>query len=523
MFREALYYARMAWYYGRFIKAAPIADPVAAIRETLARREENFLNLARHGVFDNSRSPYHQLFHLADCAFEDLRDSVRRYGLEKTLADLRAAGVYLSHEEVKGKPLQRHGKDIPNDVGATANPGSSKGMESVSSGSRSRGTATPTSNEYRLYRECYETLARQEFGTKGFAIGHLRPILPSPGALVASVGMARSGQPAERWFTVGKSFRTNGPYALMTRLLVAEARLLGCDVPFPTFLEPDDFRPVAQWLAENKRRGIPTMLRSGVSWATRACAAAIEANLDISGTVIITGGEAISPARWRVFQSAGVQAFGRYAISELGTVGIGCPQLPGNSVHLFADAVAVIGYRRPAPFVDSEVNSLLFTSIHPLASRVYINAEMEDAGTLVPATCDCVYSRVGFRTVIQDVYSFGKLSSHGMTLAGDILLTILEDRLPARFGGGPGDYQLVEMEGAAQLELRLRVSPRLHNVNLSAVRDFFLEQVRGLYGGALSVRTWEATSTVRAEAIEPHQTRSGKVHALHLAAFGGRL
>ncbi len=521
MFKEAIYYARMAWYYGRFVKAAPIPDPEAAIRDTLLHREDNFLNLVRRGIFENPRSPYNSLFRLADCTFEDVTSSVRRNGLEKTLKDLREAGIYLTHEEVKGKPIHRHGKTIPNDVAATANPGSSKGMESVSSGSRSRGIATPTSNAYRLYRECYETLAYQESGAKDRAVALLRPILPSPSALVATVGLARCGQPAERWFTVGKSFRSNGPYALMTRLLVAEARLLGCRVPFPSYLDKDDFLPVAQWVAEKKRQGIQTLLRSGVSWATRMCAAALEESLDISGTMMIAGGEAISPARRRVFDAAGVQAIGRYAISEIGTVGIGCPHLSGNSVHLLADAVAVIEHRRPAPFADTEVNSLLFTSVHPLASRVYINAEMEDAGTLVPASCDCAYSRVGFRTVIQDVYSFGKLSSHGMTLAGNALLTIIEERLPARFGGGPGDYQLVEIEGAAQGELRLRVTPRLRSVDLAEVQGFFLEQVRRIYGGSLSVRTWEATSSIRAEAIEPYQTRSGKVHALHLAAFGG--
>jgi hypothetical protein len=442
--------------------------------------------------------------------------------LENTLKDLREAGIYLTHEEVKGKPIHRHGKTIPNNVAATANPGSSGGMESVSSGSRSSGIATPSSNEYRLYRECYDILARQEFGADERALGFLRPILPSPGALVEMAGIARRGRRAERWFTVGKSFRSNGPYAFVTRFLVAEARLLGCRVPFPTFLSSDDFRPVARWAAENKRRGIPTLLRSGVSWATRTCAAAIEEALDISGTVMIVGGEAISPARRRVFDAAGVRAFGRYAISEFGTVGIGCPHLTGNSVHLLADVVAVIEHRRPAPFVDSEVNSLLFTSVHPLASRVYINADMEDAGTLVPATCNCAYSRVGLRTVIQDLYSFGKLSSQGMTLTGDALLTIIEERLPERFGGSPGDYQLVEIEGAAQAELRLRVSPRLRSVDLTEVRGFFLEQVRRIYGGSLSVRTWESTSSIKTEAIEPFQTGSGKVHALHLAAFGGR-
>ncbi len=522
MLKEAFYYTRMAWHYGRYVRMPPILDPENAIREHLAGREANFLTLARRGIFENSRSPYYHLFRLANCNFEDLNHSVRRNGLEKTLQVLREAGVHLTHAEVKGKPIHRHGSQVPNDVAATANPASSGGIESVSSGSRSSGTATPTSNEYRLYRECYETLARQAFGVQDCAFGFLRPILPSPGPLVALVGMARDGHRAERWFTVGKSFRSNGPYALATRLLVAEARLLGCRVPFPTFLDKDDFRPVAKWVAEKKRQGIQTLLRSGVSWGTRMCASAIEASLDISGTMLMAGGEAISAARRRIFQTAGVQVFGRYAISEIGTVGIGCPQLTGNSVHLFTDAVAAIEHRRPAPFVDAEVNSLLFTSVHPLASRVYINAEMEDAGTLAPATCDCVYSRVGFRTVIQDIYSFGKLSSQGMTLAGEVLQTIIEERLPERFGGSPGDYQLVEVEGAAQLELRLRVSPRLPNLDLNVVREFFLEQVRGLYGGALSVRTWEATSSIQAEAIEPYETRSGKVHALHLTAFGGR-
>src|SRR5579872_1981267 len=188
MFKEAHYYARMARHYGRFIAMPPIPDPESAVRNTLACREQNFLNLARRGIFENTRSPYYHLLRLASCTVEDLEDSVRRKGLETTLKDLREAGVYLSHEEVKGKPVLRNGKTIPNDVAATANPGSSEGIESISSGSRSGGTATPTSNEYRLYRECYETLARQAFGSETCAFGVLRPILPSPGALVAAVG-----------------------------------------------------------------------------------------------------------------------------------------------------------------------------------------------------------------------------------------------------------------------------------------------------------------------------------------------
>jgi hypothetical protein len=520
MFKEALYYTRMAWHYGRFVKLPPIKDPRATIRANIERREENFLNLVRDGIFENPKSPYRQLLRLAGCTFEDLRASVSHHGLERTLKNLRQAGVYLTHAEVKGKPIYRHGREVPNDVAATANPNASRGIEAVSSGSRSRGTATPTSNTYRQYRECYEILAREEFGAQDHVCGLLRPILPSPAALIASAGFARSGQPAERWFTVGKSFQNGGLYSFATTLLVVEARLLGCRVPFPTYLEDNDFLSVARWIAENKRRGVSTFLRTGASWGTRMCAAALDEGLDISGSVLMVAGEPISIARRRVFDAAKVEAFGRYVISEMGTIGISCRHTNGNSVHLFTDAVAVIGHRRPAPYADTEVNSLLFTSVHPNASRLYINAEMEDAATLVPATCDCVFSRLGYHTILQDVYSFGKLSGHGITLGGHALLSIIEEQLPSRFGGRPGDYQLVETEGKAQLELRLRVSSRVQNVDVESVQAFFLEQVRSLYGGSLSARTWESTSSFRVERAEPYQTRTGKVHALHLTAFG---
>jgi hypothetical protein len=241
---------------------------------------------------------------------------------------------------------------------------------------------------------------------------------------------------------------------------------------------------------------------------------------DISGTLFSTTGEGITESRRRLFHAAGVTAYGRYVISEIGTIGTSCPHLTGNSVHLFDDTAAIVMHKRPALFVDGEVNALLLTTVHPDVSRVFINADMEDGGTLHPARCDCTFSRLGYRTIIQDLQSFGKLTAYSMVLAGPLLLSILEEALPTRFGGAPGDYQLVEQEGREQKELRLRVSPRLGALDLAEVHDFFLRQIKALYGGNVSQRVWRATDAFQVLVAEPHRTRTGKVHPIHLAAFG---
>jgi hypothetical protein len=516
---EARYYLRMARYYGEYVRTGPPLDPEDMLRRSAARRDTNFLGLVQHDVFENPRTPYYHLLRRAGCTFRDLEESVRREGLEGTLERLRAEGVYLTHDEVKGGTVRRGSTEIANDPAATARPNSPGGLESISSGSRSKGTATLASNAYRRHREAYEMLARKEWGVAGRATAVLQSVLPAPGGLIASTSLHHCGQPAEHWFAIGKSWREEFHYRFVTAFLAAEARVLGCHVPLPEYLPPNEFGRVVHWIVSVKRSGRLAFIRSGVSSATRVCGAAMERGLDISGTLFSTTGEGITEARRRLFDAAGVTAYGRYVISEIGTIGTTCRHVTGNSVHLFDDTAAIIVHRRPAPYADADVNALLFTTVHPDVSRVFINADMEDGGTLHPVRCDCTFSRVGYRTIIQDVQSFGKLSAHSMVLAGPPLLRILEDALPHRFGGAPGDFQLVEQEGRAQKELRLRVSPRLGSLDSATVQDFFLRQIKTLYGGNVSQRVWRATETFQVEVGEPYRTRTGKVHPIHLATF----
>ena len=516
MIKEARYYARMAWYFAGFLRHPAIADPRHILQETLDRREENFLDLVRTGVYDNPASPFLELLRLADCSYDDLAALVSRHGLEPALEQLRAAGVYLSHAEAKGAPIVRSGRVIANHPGATGHPRSPGGMESLSSGSRSRSTTTPATNGYRLYREFYETIQRREIGADDRVTATLHSILPAPAGLLFCAGEARSGRPAARWFTSGGTVRDAAPYRVVTNLLVFEARLLGRPMPRPTYLAANDFWPVVAWIAECRTRGRSVLIRGSASASTRVCAVARDRGIDISGTIFVTSGEAVSAAKRRLMDDVGARAYPRYVISELGTIGLACSHTLGNSVHWFSDSTAIISHRRAASFADSDVNSLLFTSIHPLASQLFINVEMEDEARMVPARCDCEFSRLGFTTLLEDVQSFGKLTGHGLTLAGTDMVALIEERLPARFGGAPGDYQLVQYETERQAEVCLRISPRVPTVDPATVHDFFMNEVRAMHGGALSRRVWMQTSSLKAEIAEPYRTRTGKVLALHL-------
>jgi hypothetical protein len=117
---------------------------------------------------------------------------------------------------------------------------------------------------------------------------------------------------------------------------------------------------------------------------------------------------------------------------------------------------------------------------------------------------------------IDDIYSYGKLTGQGVTLMGGDVVRILESALPERFGGGPGDYQLVEYDGAGQSQLELRISPRTGAAAPDEVRDFLLQEIRGCYGGALASRVWTHSGGLEAIIAEPFTTRSGKVLPLHL-------
>jgi hypothetical protein len=94
----------------------------------------------------------------------------------------------------------------------------------------------------------------------------------------------------------------------------------------------------------------------------------------------------------------------------------------------------------------------------------------------------------------------------------------LEEVLPARFGGSPLDYQLMEEEDEQGFtRLSLLISPRVGAVNEQSVIDTVLESLRRSSVSANLARAiWSQTQTLRVKRMDPIWTARGKLMPLHL-------
>jgi len=524
LLQELRYYTRMAVGIAQFLREPLPESAEAFVRERLRDRERSFLDTLSRAVFNRPDHPYTVMFRIAGCEPGDLANEVRRNGLEATLLQLRRAGVYLAHNEWKGlTPIVRNRREIPHALTDFRNPLVTGWVQSSSSGSSGSPVTTSRSTAAYLHLAMYGILRAREFGAADRLQINLQPILPFAGGLLMAIRAHRLGMPVDRWYTEATRLG-DSHYRTVTRTLVWFANRLGARAPYPTYLPPDDFSPVAAHIARRRREGRAAIVYGIASPLVRVAAAATEKGHDISGTLFFCAGEAVTPSKLAVLERAGARGMAGYMISEVGHVGIACSCAVGDRMHVYQDALEVIGFRRPAPYADDvEVNSLHFTTLLPYSPNIFVNIEVDDEGCLETATCDCLYSRLGLTRTLSRVHSFGKISPQGMTFHGTDVVRVLEEALPARLGGAPGDYQLVECEAAnGQTEIRLHVSSRVGVTDIERARDVFLELMRAQWGGALATRHWISAGAVSVHVAEPIATQTGKVHPVRLLSAAGQ-
>jgi hypothetical protein len=231
-------------------------------------------------------------------------------------------------------------------------------------------------------------------------------------------------------------------------------------------------------------------------------------------------GEPITPARLAEIRQAGADAVPDYGSADAGgPVSYGClaPMAP-DEVHVFQDLHALI---QPGADVDERAlppDALLISSLRLTSPLILLNVSMGDKAILSRRACSCPLEGLGWTTHLHTVRSFEKLTAGGMTFLDTDVIRVLEEVLPARFGGGPTDYQLVDEEDEHGVpRIRLLVHPRLGPLDDDAVREALLETVgRGSGVERVMALAWRDARLVAVERQPPKTTSMGKIQHVHL-------
>jgi hypothetical protein len=489
----------------------------------IARRAADFLELMRHAIFAQPASPYLRLLRAAGIEGGDLAGLVAREGLEATLAILFRQGVYLTVDELKGRrPVVRGAVAFRIEPGQLRNPLSRAHLLRYTSGSR--GAATAVAVDLRHVRDCAvdTCLAFEARGSRGWR--HAVWTVPGSSAIVQMTHLACFGARPERCFLQvdPRAPGLHARYAWSSLALRWVSLLAGAPLPRPELATLDDPLPIARWMADTLRAGRVPHLVSFVSPAILLCRAARAAGLDLRGGVLTVGGEPLTPARHAALRASGLEVMSGYASTEAGGIATEClaPEAPAD-LHVQLDRVALIQPGGAAGRSGLPEDGLLATALRPTAPVVLLNASLGDRGRLTTRTCRCPLGILGWSVHLAHVRSFEKLTAGGMTFYDADVARVLDEVLPARFGGGPTDYQLVEAEAAGgEARLILRVHPAIGPLDERFVESAFLDAIGGGSGAErVMALQWRQAGLLEVERRPPTATASGKI--LHLRSASG--
>ena len=285
----------------------------------------------------------------------------------------------------------------------------------------------------------------------------------------------------------------------------------------PEQLPLSEARILAEALAAARNAGRRPVLRANSSSAVRVCIAAEESGCDISGTAMRVSAEPFTPAKSEIVRRAGCTAMSWYATGEVGIVGLPCGDpAEVDEVHFMADKLALIRRdRRVGPGHSVLVN--VYTSLVPSTTKLLINYVSDDYASIGQRACGCELETLGYTTHMHTIRSWEKLTSEGMTFCGHDLIRLIEEVLPARFGGTAADYQFVESERAGLAKVDLVVSPRLGAIDEQAM----LAAALGFIDDTPGVQTdraerWRQGDTLSIVRSQPIATSASKVLALHV-------
>jgi hypothetical protein len=508
-------------------------DARRIVRERMDRREENFLRIVEQSIYGHPSSPYLALLRMAGCEMADLRSLVRTRGLEGALRELRAAGVYITFEEFKGRaPIVRGGLTIPVKARDFDNPRARRHFTLQTGGSTGIATSVNQDLDHLAATAPYTLLMLHAHETLGAPIACWRAFFPDT-ALRGILQRSYCGQPTERWFSpLGwRDSKYWLRYGLATRYMMFWMRRYGLQVPSPELVRLDDAVVVARWAHDAARRHGRCLVTAAVSRGLRVCLAAEEAGFDLGGVVFRLGGEPMTPTKAEIMHRVGARYVPSYSMTEARSIARGCVQ-PAHlgDLHLIHDAYALVTFPHAVGASGVTVPAFNLTALLDTAPKVLLNVQGDDYGVLEERSCGCELERWGYTTHLRDIRSYSKLVGEGVTLVGNEMLRVLETVLPARFGGSPLDYQLLEEEDAKGFtRLFLVVSPRVRlpadadvvDVVLQALPTGSSPMAQAAMADAARV-VWQQARSLRVRRAEPVWTDRGKVLPLRVERSASR-
>jgi hypothetical protein len=512
---------------GFFREQVTLEQAKLEIKKALDDREERFLRLVQSHIYQRPTSPYLRLLKHAGCEFSDLCTHVRQRGLENTLERLAREGVYLTSDEFKGKKeIVRGGLSFRVCPDVFELPNSRPGFSIQSSGTTNRPVRSLNTLDW---------IAMRAAGTSVFFAAHdlfssshalYDAILPTS-AVNHLLTNAKLGIRTGRWFApkIPVRNRLEGWYHYSaTYLMVAMGKCFGPGFPRPEIADLQNVAPIVRWISEQKRRGSHCYIITVASSAARIARTAYKMGVSLEGTKFNVAGEPFTKAKEDTINKVGAIATSRYSYGGGVPVGYGCANpLHRDEVHVNEHLLAVVSQPAPLAGCGNEIRPILLTTLHPAAPRLLLNVENGDYVTLEERGCGCAMGKAGLTLHLHHIRSFEKFTSEGMNYFYGDLYQLLEKTFPSDFGGGPGDYQLVEEEdGNGQTRLSLVVHPEVGNLDegqvLARLRAAFSS---GSRGNRFMTEVWEGAGTFRIRREVPYASLRGKILPLHIAHANG--
>jgi hypothetical protein len=494
------------------------------VRERMENREERFLRIAERCIYGYPASPYLPLLEMAGCELGDLQQIVRHRGLEATLRALREAGVYVTFEEYKGRqPMVRNGREFVVTPRSFDNPFARRHLTFQTGGSTGAASNVAADVDHIAAGAPYQLLTLNAHGVLDAPTAVWRGILPDS-TLRSMLRRAYIGRLPEHWFS-HVDWRESQywlKYGMATGYVIFWMRLFGMRVPLPQVVKLDQALVIARWIADTLKAHGQCLLHAQVSRAVRVCLAAREAGLDLRGATIKGGGEPATPAKVEHMERAGVHYISNYAMAEAGSTASGCAKpVDGSDVHLFKDAVALFGYPHRVDATGTTVPAFNLTTLLPAASKLMLNFQMDDYGIIEERHCGCGLEAYGYTTHLRQIRSYAKLTGEGVMLIGTEMVRILEEVLPAHFGGSHLDYQIMEQEDEQGFtRIYLIISPRVEIEDESQVIEVILEALGQSSSMADAARAlWQHAQTIQVKRVEPVLTDRGKLMPLHINRY----